>query len=63
MPAVMSMDILEYALPAPVPWERAMEAALEQYFFCADIVDQGVGTIGTLADVLAKSKYWYFWWD
>ena len=63
VPAVMSMDILEYALPAPVPWERAMEAALEQYFFCADIVDQGVGTIGTLADVLAKSKYWYFWWD
>lgn len=63
VPAVMSMDILEYALPAPVPQERAMEAALEQYFFCADIVDQGVGTIGTLADVLAKSRYWYFWWD
>lgn len=62
-PAVMAMDILEYALPAPVPRERAMEAALEQYFFCSDIVDQGVGTVGTLADVLAKSKYWYFWWD
>ncbi|WP_251318981.1 DUF4253 domain-containing protein [Flintibacter muris] len=63
VPAVMSADVLEYALPAPVPQEKAMEVALEQYFFCADIVEQGVGTIGTLADGLAKSNYWYFWWD
>lgn len=63
VPAVMSMDILEYALPAPVPRERAMELALEQYFFCVDIVDQGVGTVGALAGGLAKSKFWYFWWD
>lgn len=63
VPAVMSRDILEYALPAPVPQERAMEAALEQHFFCIDIVEQGVGTVGALAGSLAKSKYWYFWWD
>lgn len=63
VPAVMSMDILEYVLPAPVPRERAMEAAVEQYFFCTDIVEQGVGTVGALAGGLAQSKYWYFWWD
>lgn len=63
VPAVMSMDILEYVLPAPVPQERAMETAVEQYFFCSDIVEQGVGTVGALAGGLAKSKFWYFWWD
>jgi len=26
-------------------------------------VDQGVETVGRLADGLAKSSYWYFWWD
>lgn len=62
-PAVMSADVLEYILPAPVPQDRAMEAALEQYFFCIDIVEQGVGTVGALAGSLAQSKYWYFWWD
>ena len=63
VPAVMSMDILEYALPAPVPRKQAMETAVEQYFFCCDIVDQGVGTVGALAGTLAQSKFWYFWWD
>ena len=63
VPAVMSMDILEYALPAPVPQERAMAAAVEQYFFCSDIVEQGVGTVGALAGTLARSRFWYFWWD
>ena len=37
--------------------------ALEQYAYCNDIVDQGVETIGRLADGLSKSFYWYFWWD
>ena len=59
----MTPDILEYILPAPVPQERAMEVAMEQYFFCADIVDQGVGSVGALAGGLAQSKFWYFWWD
>ena len=63
VPAVMTPDILEYILPAPVPQERAMEVAMEQYFFCADIVDQGVGSVGALAGGLAQSKFWYFWWD
>lgn len=63
VPAVMTPSVLEYILPAPVPQERALEAALEQYFFCADIVDQGLGTVGALTGGLTKSKFWYFWWD
>ena len=63
MPAVLTHDVLEYELPQPVGTEKALELAKEQYAFCADIVDQGVETVGVLADMLAKSKVWYFWWD
>jgi hypothetical protein len=63
VPAVITRDVLEYALPAPVGREAAMDLALEQYTFCPDIVDQGCESVGYLADTLAKSTKWYFWWD
>ena len=65
IPAAMSHDELEFALPVPVSRERAMEAATEQYGFCPDIVDQEQDdpTVGNLADVLRQSTVWYFWWD
>lgn len=63
VPALMTHDVLEYSLPAPAGTERAMELAWEQFTYCSDIVEQGVGTIGRLADGLSKSSYWYFWWD
>ena len=63
IPALMTHDVLEYSLPAPVSQERAMEVAWEQFTYCSDIVEQGVGTIGRLADGLTKSHYWYCWWD
>ena len=63
VPALMTHDVLEYSLPAPVSQERAMEVAWEQFTYCSDIVEQGVGTVGRLADGLSKSFYWYFWWD
>lgn len=63
VPAVITQDVLEYDLPAPVRREDAMALALEQYAFCPDIVDQGCGSVGYLADTLAKSTKWYFWWD
>lgn len=63
VPAVMTHDVLEFDLPAPISCEQAMELALQQYGFCPDIVDQGVETVGALADMLRKSKKWYFWWD
>ena len=63
VPAVITRDIVEYDLPAPVAKEQAMELAIEQYTFCTDIVGQGCGSIGVLADTLWKSDKWFFWWD
>ena len=63
VPAVITRDVLEYDLPAPVPRDKALELAMEQYAFCPDIVDQGYESVGRLADTLAKSSKWYFWWD
>ena len=64
-PALMTHDVLEYVLPdvRGMSKEQALDLALEQYAYCNDIVDQGVETVGRLADGLAKSSYWYFWWD
>ena len=64
-PAAMSHDELEFLLPAPVPGEKAMDAAAELYGFCPDVIDQGPedATVGALADVLRQSTVWYFWWD
>lgn len=63
VPAAMTHDVLEFYLPAPVKQEDALKLAMEQYFFCVDIVDQGVGSVGALADSLIQSTVWYFWWD
>jgi hypothetical protein len=40
-----------------------MALAWEQYWYCLDIVDQGVGSVSALAATLLNSTYWYFWWD
>lgn len=63
VPALAAHGVAEYVLPAPIPQKRAMEAALEQYGYCADIVDQSFETVGALADSLPRSTVWYFWWD
>lgn len=65
VPAVMTHDELEFLLPTPVSQEKAMDAAVEQYGFCPDVIDQGPeeATVGALADVLRQSIVWYFWWD
>lgn len=63
VPAAMTHDVLEFYLPAPVKQEEALNLAVEQYLFCVDIVDQGAGSVTALADSLAQSTIWYFWWD
>ena len=65
VPAAMSHDELEFLLLAPVSEEKAMDAAVELYGFCPDVIDQGPedATVGALADVLRQSTVWYFWWD
>lgn len=61
VPAAMSHDELEFLLPVPVPKEKAIDVAVEQYGFCPDL-DQNA-SIGTLADTIHQSTVWYFWWD
>jgi hypothetical protein len=42
---------------------EALDIAREQYLYCSDIVDQGVGTLSALAATLMASDWWFFWWD
>ncbi|MGV9451703.1 DUF4253 domain-containing protein [Streptomyces sp. NPDC003635] len=38
-------------------------AALEQYAYCSDVVDQGVGSVEALVEAQLLGGSWYFWWD
>lgn len=51
------------AATGPKTRESAMKLAREQYGYCPDIIDQGVGTISALAATLMRSEWWYLWWD
>jgi Domain of unknown function (DUF4253) len=60
----MSGDVVECAVTnPPTDRETATVLAREQYWYCADIVEQGCGSIANLAATLLNSPYWYFWWD
>ena len=63
IPAVIAHGIVEFVVPQPVSEEKSLSLAEEHYAFCTDIVDQNLGTINALADVLRKSTVWFFWWD
>lgn len=60
----VSGDVIECLVnnPPTTP-DAATRLAWEHYWYCADIVDQGCGTISNLAATLLNSPYWYFWWD
>jgi hypothetical protein len=47
----------------PTNRAEALDLAREQYSYCSDIVDQGVGTLNALAASLMENDWWYFWWD
>jgi hypothetical protein len=47
----------------PKTRETATKLARQQYAYCPDIIDQGVGTISALAATLMASEWWYLWWD
>lgn len=62
--AVLSCDIVEFTVERPPATdEQAMELAWQHYFYCSDIVEQGVGSVATLAKAVRHSTRWYFWWD
>lgn len=57
-------DVIECTVNRPPQDQQsAMQLAWEQYWYCADIVDQGCETISILGATLLKSPYWFFWWD
>ncbi len=60
----MSGDVVECLVKNP-PSEREVATILawEQYWYCADIVEQGCGSVSKLAATVMKSPHWYFWWD
>jgi len=47
----------------PATRDAALALAREQYLYCEDIVDQGVGALAPLAAMLMREDWWYFWWD
>ncbi len=62
--ASITTDVVECIVTKPpLTREDSLRLAREQYSYCADIVDQGVGSISNLAATLMTSRYWYFWWD
>ncbi|WP_367872445.1 DUF4253 domain-containing protein [Luteolibacter sp. Populi] len=62
--AVMTSDTVEFTVARPpVTPEQCAELAREQFIYCTDIVDQGVGSVSTLAKCLEGSTVWFFWWD
>lgn len=62
--ACISDDVIEFTVARPPRTrEDAMALARQQYVYCADIVDQGVGSLEALAATLLGAGAWYFWWD
>lgn len=60
----MSGDVIECMVNnPPLDQATAIELAWQQYWYCADIVEQGCESVSNLAATLLKSPYWYFWWD
>ena len=63
-PVGLGADIAELRVERP-PRDRqaALALAREQFGYCSDVVDQGMGTIEALAASLLDGRTWYFWWD
>jgi len=63
---LVAMDLatleLRVARP-PTTRDAALALALQQYAYCYDIVEQGVGSLEALAAGLANGSVWFFWWD
>ncbi len=65
VPVTISHDVMEMSVPKPVTKEESLQVAKEHFAFTPDRVYQctGTGTLSEVADSLAVSKIWYFWWD
>ena len=47
----------------PADRQSALALAGDQYRYFPDIIDQGVGSLSTLAAILMAGDWWFFWWD
>ncbi|MCM1244108.1 MAG: DUF4253 domain-containing protein [Roseburia sp.] len=66
LPALFGINILEFlAEDIHISEEEAWLLAKEQAVFCENVlnIETESGAIGELADVLMKTKTWYFMWD
>lgn len=64
MPVAITHDVVEFYTPTPPSDKETLyDLAMEQFLFDVDIVEQGVGCVEALVEVLYKNKTWYFWWD
>jgi hypothetical protein len=62
--ATMASDVVEFTVTKPPADDaQALELARQQFYYCSDVVHQGVGSVATLAKSLRRSSRWYFWWD
>jgi hypothetical protein len=60
----LSADVINLRVSSkPATREEALEVARAQYFYCNDIIDQGIGSYRALAAGLLASDWWFFWWD
>ena len=60
----LSIDTLNLRVAhRPQSRDEALQLAREQFIYCTDIVEQGVGSLGHLAAYLMADNWWYFWWD
>lgn len=60
----MTADIIEMQVKyRPQMLRDAVALAMEQFYYCSDIVTQGVNEPANLAKLLMQKNLWYFWWD
>jgi uncharacterized protein DUF4253 len=60
----LSRDCMDLRVARPPQSrEAALNLAREHYIYCADSIDQGVGTLSGWAALLLGHEWWSFWWD
>ncbi len=63
-PIAVKDDVVEcWVSRPPADRKAALALAAEQAAYCADIVEQGIGSVAALAATLLEAPVWYFWWD
>lgn len=62
-PIALGGDTIELRSHTSLAADASTQVAEEQFFYCPDIVVQGVESIDALAFTLRSGTYWFFWWD